>query len=115
MKKLKKPLLNWGKKNKMTKKIETKDWTTKFVEKNAWAILMLIASLIYFVGGFFPSNNAKIEAMSEDISRIEQAILTISQNQEKIIILQEKQNTTDANIIEIKQDIREIKNALNIL
>ena len=29
MKKLKKPLLNWGKKNKMTKKIETKDWTTK--------------------------------------------------------------------------------------
>jgi septal ring factor EnvC (AmiA/AmiB activator) len=99
----------------MTKQIETKDWTTKFFEKNAWAIIIFVASLIYFLGGFFPSNDAKIEAMSDDISRIEQAILNISQNQEKIIILQEKQNTTDANITEIKQDIREIKNALNIL
>jgi len=99
----------------MAKKQDTKDWTTKFFEKNAWAIVMLVASLLYFFGGFFSNNNAEISALAKDIDRIEQAIMIISENQDKIIILQQQQSKTDDNIQEIKQDIRDIKQALNIL
>ena len=99
----------------MTKKQDTKDWTTKFFEKNAWAIVMLVASLLYFFGGFFSNNNAEISALAKDVDRIEQAIILISENQDKIIILQQQQIKTNENIQEIKQDIRDIKQALKIL
>jgi len=99
----------------MAKRQDTKDWTTKFFEKNAWAVIMLVASLLYFFGGFFSNNNAEISALAKDIDRIEQAIVIISENQDKIIVLQQQQTKTDDNIQEIKQDIRDIKQALNIL
>ena len=98
----------------MPEKQDNKDWTTKLIEKNAWAILIFVASIIYFIGSFFTGNDAQIAALAKDVDRMEEAIVTISKNQQDILVLQEKQNTSEEDILEIKQNMATKEDVANL-
>jgi len=87
------------------------DWLNHFVEKNAWGIL---AFLFLIIVSYTTISN-QIQAQDIRISKIEQALLIQSENQREIIVLQQKQQVNEEYIKEIKEDLREIKKALNIL
>lgn len=90
---------------------KTKDWLNNFVEKNAWSMLIVIIGMACF----YATVNATLEAQAKDIDDLESAIVNIVQNQKDIIVLQQQQQTVDRDIVEIKDSLKDIKNAMGLL
>jgi hypothetical protein len=86
------------------------DWLNAFVEKNAWGI---IAFIVLFVISY-TTLSEKIKAQTERIDRMESTQQIMAENQRDIIILQEREKATTEMIQIIKEDIKDIKKALNI-
>jgi len=37
---------------------QKKDWLNVFVEKNSWAIIMLVVRIVFFFGSYLSNNNS---------------------------------------------------------
>ena len=103
---------------KKTNSIETKmavmndkHWLQSFVEKNLWQILLLVGGVVIL----YSSIVNKVSANDDRISKLESAIIGISDNQTQILLIQQQQANTNSAIIEIKVDIKEIKLKLETL
>lgn len=90
---------------------KTKDWLNNFIEKNAWSILIVIVGMSIF----YANVSATLKAQAKDIDDLESAIVNIVQNQKDIIVLQQQQQTVDRDIVEIKDSLKDIKNAMGLL
>ena len=82
-----------------------------FIRDNAVQIL----SFIIFVILFYSSTNNQLEAHAEAIGDAETNIDLIIQNQKDIISLQKDSEISAECIKEIKQSLRDIKNAMGLL
>jgi len=82
-----------------------------FIKDNAFQIL----SFIIFVILFYSSTNYRLDTHAKAIGDVETNIDLIIQNQKDIIGLQKDSETSTECIKEIKQDLRDIKNAMGLL
>lgn len=77
--------------------MSTENWLDKFVGKNAWAILMMIISIVFWG----TSVMGKVQAVDTRMSKMENII-------ERVVALEEHDKDYAADIKEIKQDIKTI-------
>ena len=82
-----------------------------FIRDNAFQIL----SFIIFVILFYSSTNYRLDTHAEAIGDVETNIDLIIQNQKDIISLQKDTESSFSDITEIKQSLRDIKNAMGLL
>jgi hypothetical protein len=83
--------------------MKTSDWLNDFVGKNIWGIILILAGAIVF----YTSINLKVKALEEQVTNATSLI-------ERVIVLEERQKNEQKTLDEIKSDVKEIKNGLNI-
>ena len=94
----------------MSNESQTTNYVQDFLKQNA---LNLIGILVSFAVAF-SIFQAKIEANAQEIEELK---ITTKEQQvllERIIVLEERQKTNIDNIMEIKADVKDIKNHFSI-
>lgn len=84
----------------------------EFVEKNLWQILLLLVGLAILyatIASQVRANDERIDGVERKQIEFQAALIGITNNQTQILLLQQNDATLKDDIIEIKQDIREIK------
>lgn len=89
-------------------------WLDDFIQNNAWSVIVAAVAAVFSFAVFYSTINQKIQAQAKDIEDLQRAVLDIAQNQKDIIVLQQQTQNTTASINDIKNDVRDIKTALNI-
>lgn len=86
----------------MSASVKRKDWLNEFVEKNLWAIIIVVAGLI----ANWTLTGSQVKANSNKIKSMEEAQIVIVENQKDIIELQVNQVNMAQDIGEIKLDVK---------
>jgi regulator of sigma D len=87
-----------------------KNWIQLFIEKNAWQIIVLVGGMIIV----YSTIANQVRANTSELDRITVLMDGIVENQTQILLLQKDSEVTHEDIMEIKDDIKEIKQFLNV-
>lgn len=87
---------------------QKKDWLNDFVERNLWAIIMLV------IGGaiFYATISSSVTANAKEIDDLNKKVDSLQSLVERIIILEEHDKTFAEDLSEMKTDLKSIGRAV---
>ncbi len=92
------------------KQIKPTNGITKFISDNAWSLLFTLVAIAVA----WTTMSARVLAVENDHGEITERLDKIDMVIERIIVLEEREKSIVEDVGEIKVDIKDIKNTLNL-
>ena len=73
-----------------------------------WHVVIYVVGLVFLAGTSFSENNAQTEHIKDNLAQIEKEGEKVRDMDERLIRIEEKQKNAVEDIVEIKDDVKEI-------